>query len=226
MATVVSLLSPIAAIVRQAPTITLKRAYIASAREFCNKSRWLTLALDPAAGTVAGTAEYDLTGEADLDTEQAEICGIESVKLNDGTEWAFLTEGNMDLLNLNEDADQPTTYEYRPHGLVAFWPTPDAVYDYQVKAVVQPLKTATVISDRLLINWTEALEAGALYRLLRIKGQPWYDKNESAVQYQLFMKEVNAAQSDVANRFNAGAKANPDAVGRPNARIRGRILPI
>lgn len=215
---VVQLLAPVAEIVRQAPTNTLIRAYVGAARELCNRSRWLrNRILGP---TVAAQKRYNLGSDT-----YEEVIGIAGMSVNDGSRWIPVTEGNVANEDGEATAGLPEVYEYVPHGQFSVWPLPDGAYDVDVTAVIQPKLGVITIDDSLTINWEDALKAGALYRLLRIKGQPWSDPAESAVQYQLFMSGVYAAQSDVAAGFNAGA-ASTNRNGAPNNRLRGRILPI
>lgn len=222
MAVITSLLAPVARIARQAPTRTLSYAYLSAVREFCNKSRWLLSEFEPDP-TTADAPEYDLT---DFAPEQLEVIGIKWLKINDGSAWSYLREGVVDDQDLAGTVALPELYEYRPHALFGLNPTPDAAYDLKVNAVVQPTRIATEIPDRLLPDWQDGFEAGALYRLLRIKGQPWYDPQESGVQYKLFMGFVDRAAAAAAAGNNPGAYVAPGTLGPPNARLRGRILAI
>lgn len=206
------LLPPIAAIVRQAPTTTLVRAYARAAREFCNLSRWYRKQVLGA--TVAGTTSYNLGSDT-----YEEIFGIRGMSYDDGSRWVPVSEGNTAAQDSSASQGTPELYQYLPHAQFLLWPPPADAYDLNVTAVVQPKLDVDSIDDSLLTNWADALEAGALYRLLRIKDQPWTDEAESGVQYQLFMRGVYAAQSDVASGFNAGA-ALTSAHGQPHNRLK------
>lgn len=216
---ITGLLAPIAELVRQAPTNTLVRAYVAAAREFCQETRWHRKEiLGP---TVVDQKRYNLGS----DTFE-EVFGIAAMSLNTGeASWKPVTEGNVGNQDPNAGSDLPTLYEYVPHGQFSLYPTPNGVYDVKVTAVIQPKTGVTTIDSVLLTNWDETIRHGALYRLLRIKGQPWTDPAESGVQNGLFMKGVYKAQADVAAGFNAGA-ASTSALGPPNGRLRGRVQPI
>jgi hypothetical protein len=213
-------LPEISAIVRECPTSLLIRAYAASAREFCNRSRWLRMAVTGV--TEASTPQYTIGNDT-----YHEVCGIRamSIRASSTADWVPLTERSGTTTDPNADEDVPEFYQYLPHGKFRLSATPLDVYDLSITVVVQPKKGVVSIDESLLIDWDEALRHGAMYRLLRISGQPWTDGAESNNQRTLFEVELNKAKSAAAVGYNAGA-ATTNRPGRPNATARSRILPI
>lgn len=213
-------LPKIAAIVRECPTGILIGAYADAAREFCNRTHWLRLAITGV--TVADTPQYTLG-----DDTHHEICGVRGVSIRESStaEWKPLTERAGTLFDQNAEADVPEFYQYLPHGKIRLSPTPLAVYDLSITAVIQPKEGVVSIDDSLVVDWSEAFRHGALYRLLRIQNQPWTDGPESNNQRTLFEEQVNKGKSAVAVGYNAGA-ATTNRPGLPNALPRSRILPI
>jgi len=216
---VTQVLGPVSEIVRQCPTTTLIQAYIAAVREFCNKTRILKTSITGV--TVADTAQYNLGDDA-----SNEVIGIRAMSIQgDGTNWTPVTDRSQTLWDANASTDEPEFYNYLPHAAFLLGPTPNAVYNLDVTAVLQPKLGVVSFEESLLVDWSEAFKAGALHRLLRIKGEPWSDPGESNAQLILFTAQLNYGKSAEAAGHNAGSAAT-ERNGGPNARLRGRIGPI
>jgi hypothetical protein len=207
-------------VVRQCPESVLIQNYIAAVREFCNRTRWLRTTI--LGVTVADTPQYAMGDDPNM-----EICGIRamSIRASSATEWDPVTEQAGTLRDSSLSNEQPKYYQYLPHASFILSATPNAVYNLQITAVLQPKEGAVSIDSSLLVDWTEVFRSGALYHLLRIKDQPWTDERESGLQKTLFEAGVAQGLSAVAVGYNAGA-AGTARFGQPDARPRSRVLPI
>ncbi len=223
MATILELLPDVAVNARGVPRRILVQAFRRAVREFCRRTRWSTRTL-PVIATVVDTVQYTLL--LDPADDQVEVIGVRWARINTGGKWERLTERFVDAVRLNDGSSEPDGYEYRPHGLIALDPPPNGIWNVTVKAIVQPIRGATSIDDNLLVDWEDGLKAGTLYHLYRMPGVAWTNPAESSVQHDLFMRAVHSAKSDVARNYNAGGNVNGDTLGRPNAGIRQKILPI
>jgi hypothetical protein len=216
---VTELLHPITEIVRQCPTSTLIRNYIRAARKLCNDSRLLLR--NTTAVTIANDPQYVIG-----DNPYEEVIGIKGMSyINGQNRVQAITERDAAEWDANESADEPEFYEYLPHSEFVLGPTPNAVYNLTLTLVVQPKRGAVTIERNLLVDWSDALEHGALYYLLRIKGQPWSDPAESTNQLVLFVDQINRAKSAVAAGHNAGA-SQTQHIGGASGRVRTQMQPI
>ena len=66
---------------------------------------------------------------------------------------------------------------------------------------MRPSRTATDLSDELFELWAEALDAGALEKILRIPGRNWTDMAGSAGYKQFFKDEISRARVEVMDRM-------------------------
>ena len=86
----------------------------------------------------------------------------------------------------SQRAGQPAaTLLLHPEGQIAFYPTPDAVYDMLVTVALQPKDGVAQVPSEPLKKYSTGIEAGALMHLLRIPGQPWSDPKMAEVRGHL-----------------------------------------
>lgn len=216
---IIDRLDNIRTLVRQCPTSVLIRAYALAAREWCDRTRWLTT-------TITGETEADTKRYGLGDDPHVEVFGIAAMSQRQGSgRWEPVTELNSGSWDPNADAGEPEKYQYVPHAAFSLYPTPDAVYDLRITAVIKPKVGVNSLEEVLLTEWDLGLEAGALYRLLRIPDQPWTNPAESSSQYLLFQDAIARGCSSVFAGRNPGA-AVADQPGHPNAQVRQRPLAI
>lgn len=205
--------------VQGCPTPTAINAYVDAAREFCNKTRFLTRTINSA--TAIGSAQYVLGNDPYI-----EVIGVRAISIDRATnDWRPLTERAQTLFNRNDTGDTPEFYAYVPEAQIVLHPTPNAVLPVEITAVVQPKLTATQIDDALLPNWESAISDGALANLYKLIGQPWSSPGLAKEYSNDFQSAIFSAAASVVNGHNPGSAAT-DRSGGPNARGRGRIQPI
>lgn len=216
---VTDLIAPVAQRVRECPSSVLIRNYVAAVREFCNKTRWLTR-------TVTGATTIDQVRYNLGDDPHLEIIGIHAMSIaRSADDLVPVTAGDPTRWDGSAPHELSNQYVYIPHAQFALSPKPDQAYDLTITAVVQPKRGAVSIPEELVTDWEEAFIAGALYRIMRIAGQPWTDLNESGNQLLLFNGELAHGHAAVFAGNNAGA-AVTDQLGGGNSTPRSRVLPI
>lgn len=199
------LLSELRLICRTCPTPVLIQAYVRAARQLCDGSRWLVQTVT--GDTVADQQLYSLGSDP-----YNEIIGLQAAAVTGPAAFVGpLTEGDSAKWDPAEPTARPELYQYVPHGQFALHPTPDAVYSLSMNVVIQPKQGSTTVPDILVVEWDDALQAGALAYLLKLPRQAWTDATRAADEARTFRAAVNAAASSVFALNNPGAKAT----GRP-----------
>jgi hypothetical protein len=215
---VYDLMGPVAQLVPRCPRTVLVRAYVDAVRQLCLQSRWYKVTVT--GSTAALTPIYSLGSDV-----YNEILGVKAVAVFDGTQDVPLTERFSGLWDLTIANAMPELYQYVPHAQIAVHPTPDAVYDLTVTAVVQPKGGSNSIDDSLVVKWDQAFRSGALAYLLKLPKMQWTDKQEADRQMLFFRDWISKARSDENRAYNAGAQTT-DRLGPQNAQLRSKILPI
>lgn len=194
-------LTNIAQIVRRCPTVTLRRAFVAAYREFCQQTRYVTI--NASGATEAGTAQYGLGSDPYL-----EIVAVRAVQVTapTGEKWPA-APSDPATWNPNQPQARPAQFAYVPHGQLAVFPTPDAAYTITYTAVVQPKsENVTWVPSEALVQYSNAVEAGALAYLLRIPGQPWTDPNAAERYDRDFRVGIANAKAQVQRNHNMGSQ--------------------
>lgn len=63
----------------------------------------------------------------------------------------------------------------------------------EVWAYLKPAKTATTVEDFIVSEYQQGISCGALSRLQKIKGMPWYDPTQAQLNYSLYDAIKNQA---------------------------------
>ena len=167
-------LASIALVVRKAPSTLLRRAYVKAYRDWCAETRWLRdtipgqTAATPWSTTWAATRIWRSSACAPRRTP-LQGAGVSTPRT------LPLQPQDSSLWDPNAQASRPQRYCYIPEGQIAFYPTPDAVYDMLVTVALQPKDGVAQVPSEPLKKYSTGIEAGALMHLLRIPGQPWSD---------------------------------------------------
>lgn len=212
---VVELLADVAQICRKAPSGTMIRAYVRSARDFCRQSRWFRSSL--AGQTEAGTQVYSLGSDPDLEVVGLHACTAAQISGNT-KQWPLSVCNDTGQWQPGGNPSQPRQYAYVPEGQIAFGPTvPDQVYNVLMTLVLAPKRGAVVVPAEILVKWEYAIQAGTLEYLLALPGMPWTDLAESKRQGLTYRAGINNARADEQRGYNAGtvfARRRPFIVGR------------
>lgn len=198
-------LTNIAQIVRRCPTVTLRRAFVASYRAFCAQTRMVTVRIT-GFDTEASSQLYALGTDPYL-----EIVGIRAMQLTDTSIGAAQTWplGPLDPSewNPNTPAGRPVRFTYVPHGQVALFPTPAAAYAVDITAEVQPKsEDVSKVPSEGLVQYSNEIEAGALAYLLRIPDQPWTNPNMAAMYDAQARAGIANAKAQVQRGHNPGSR--------------------
>jgi hypothetical protein len=192
----------IAQIVRRCPTITLRRAFTRAYRDWAGQTQYLRVAITGA--TVGGQALYSLG--SDPYVEITAILAIQGSFLNgSSTQYWPMAPSDSSMWNPAVNNDQPLRYCYVPQAQFALNPTPDAVYDLTVTAIVQPKENAAQVPETGLTKYRSGIEAGALGYLLSLPGQVWTNPVEAERNRRAFQASINNARADVQRAFNTGS---------------------
>jgi hypothetical protein len=73
-------------------------------------------------------------------------------------------------------------------------PSADSDEDYYVQAIVCPKKDQTEVPEFLYEKWEEIIQAGALHRLLSMKGASWFDRDLSRTFNQKYRRGLKNAR--------------------------------
>jgi hypothetical protein len=108
--------------------------------------------------------------------------------------------------NANIQTDVPRRYAYVPEAQFALNPTPNAVYDLTITAVVQPVDMARQVPEGPLRKYSTYIEAGALAQLLDMPGTPWSNPGMAARNAAMFKSGISNGKAEVQRNFNTGAQ--------------------
>lgn len=212
---VIEVIADVAQICRKAPTGTLIRAYVRSARDFCRQSRWFRGSL--AGQTVASTQVYSLGSDPYLQVVGLHACTAAQISGNTKP-WPLGVCNDTGRWQPGGNPAQPRQYAYVPEGQIAFGPTvPDKVYDILMTLVLAPKRGVVAVPEEILVKWEYAIQAGTLGYLLALPGMPWTDLAESKRQLVTYQAGISNARADEQRGYNAGTvfmKRRPFIVGR------------
>lgn len=208
-------LREIAQIVRKCPTVTLRRSYIRSLRDFCADSHWLRTRINMDTSQV--TSGLDGTYQIVLDDDQmAQHLDVIAVRdniigfndTNPTTPLEFkIQPGDPSMWRETDTSRQPQFYAYRPEGMFDLHPLPDKTYRLALRAVIlSPKEEADRVPRDLLKKYNTVIQAGALSYLYTIKGQPWTDLPESARQDRYYKSGILDAKIEAQRYHNTGSQ--------------------
>lgn len=195
----------IAIVARKCPTPVLQTAYVTAFRDWCTQTQWLRVAV-PGATTV-GDSLYSLGSDPLL-----EIIGIYAMSVT----YTVAPSGPPQTLPVyasdsggwspNIQDGLPRRYAYVPEAQFALNPTPDAVYDLSITAIVSPVDNAAQVPDGPLRKYSTHIEAGTLAQLLDVPGTPWYNPAMAARNAAMFKSGISNGKAEVQRNFNTGAQ--------------------
>jgi hypothetical protein len=93
----------------------------------------------------------------------------------------------------------PTSFIQEKKGQIRVIPTPDRDQSESVTANVAfiPTRSATKLDAILLDDYRDAIASGALYRLLRMKKEDWYDPDSATLHMKSFASDISNARASV-----------------------------
>ncbi len=184
------------------PDVLIKREVVQAAIKLCTESFLWREQTDPHP-IIKGIREYSI----DLPVEDADPVQLESLTIN-GRALTATTIESLDekQYGWRQAKGEPTQYFHRnSHSEIMFNREPNKT---EVQAMVcsfalKPMRTATTLPDFLYTDWLEAIESGALSRLLVMPNKEWsngelglYHKVEWEKQLSEARMQVNLQWSD------------------------------
>jgi len=205
-----TLLPEILPMVAGCPDTLIENNIRASAIDFCERSGAYQLELDPIT-TVANIHEYDL--EAPSGTTVHKIM------------WATFDGKDLEPISTNlleqrkpnwrdaDNAGKPEYYVKQSSSLVWLVPTPNVtmVSSTILRAQLKPTHSSTACDEQIMNEYRDAIVNGALFRLLRMPNQDWYDPSGAQMYGALYAEAITKAErkarhadEGVARRVNYG----------------------
>lgn len=186
----------------ECPIPVIERALLRAAQDFMSTSRVWKIVLMPIAVPI-GTTTITVPMDNDKDLIRVEEAWLDGQKLNlvtpdelDGDyndDWSLHTGTPIDLV------------QFVP-GIVALHPKPLAVATtgLKLKVSARPSESAVGITDEIAAKYRNALECGALAKLMMMPNKPWTNLELSAFHMQNFNMVTAKATVDAARGFNQG----------------------
>jgi len=188
--------------VRKAPNVTTRRAFMRALREWCQQTQWLRVSLPGV--TTAGKRNYNVGTDLNLD-----VIGIRAAASSStasaGVIVAPLTPSDSTIWTMGSSPGQPRRFCYIPEGQFGLDPVPDSAYNLLITLIVTPRETAEEVPIEPLAKYSNDIEAGALAYLLEIPGQAWTDEAAAAVQARRFAAGIANGKTDVQRAYNTGS---------------------
>lgn len=186
-------------IVRKCPPVTLRRAFMRAAAEWCRQTQWLRETLP--GESESDTPTYTLGDDPDLD-----ILGIRDLRATNAQGKVFTLQPADPLgWNPNIGPDFPRAYAYLAEGQFTLLPTPDANYTLSLTLIVAPKETSANVPASILKKYSGDIEAGALAYLLSIPGEPWHDPAGAQRYAHDFASGISNGKADVQRAYNTGS---------------------
>ena len=198
------LITDVTSILKACPVDVASAAFVRSARELTGRSRWLR-GLIPTFPLTPTVQQYTFTNPQAI---QLEIIGVDAVSISDpsGTWHNLQVSYGPDSIDLNTAPNIPVRYAYIDEGQFMTDPAPDKAYPCKVKLVFQVALNATALPPDLIAKFNRVIEAGALSFLYSMRGESWYDPNESERHGARFESGVNAAKAWVQKGYQEGSR--------------------
>lgn len=155
-----------------------------AAIEFCERTRCWS---NPQTKIVkAGTKNIAL-----LPDEDGLIMDVNNVRWND-TFLSPITRQEADQIAVNEPTGIPQGY-YRPNPeTLALAPAAASQGTLTVTMYLSPTRQATTLPRMLYDLYWDAIEPGALWRLMKVPNRPWSDPNQAVFHKQEFERLVGS----------------------------------
>ena len=184
MAAVSDLLTSLQAAAPEAPQLTLKRVLLETAREFCLYTKAWRTTLAPI-DVAADTPEYVLTLPAGT-----KLVDVMSAVFNDERVLVARTQRQLDERDPKWRSRTGTPRNITRVDTATVWlhPYPATAFTggLRTRVALMPTLQATTLDDTLVDEHRDALEAGAIARLLLMPRREWSEKTTGAYHQQRF----------------------------------------
>lgn len=173
--------------------------------EFCRRSEWLQMELDPI-DILAGTADYEL--ETPLDTLPLRI--VSATIDGQSPPLEFKTQDELATIygdwRVQEGTPRYITHIALPDARLVPSPDVDVSQGLRVIVAIAPTQDAQEVDDQLYERWAEAIAYGARARLKEMAGQPYYDPANAPAAWGMFHSGVSQAKADRQRDFSRAVR--------------------
>ena len=190
----------IAGKIRNCPDVMLGEALIASADEFCRRTR--AFIEEDQVEVVAGERFVDLYAP------EGEVLVVEQLRRDD---WLLeqLSRFDFEYERYDVHSGSPRAYYVEGDRRLVLGPIPDADETLTARFTLRPATNASSLNDRLYTDWREGIAAGAR-AYLRRHHAPWADPQEEAIDRDFFDLTISRANLD---RAQGGSRRRLNARG-------------
>ena len=150
--------------------------------EFCAETLYHHEPFDAAIPTVSGTAEYTLAPPAGYKLAMPARIEYEGAALYPATDY----ELSFESPEWRKQSGTPYCYVMVSPTLMRLHPTPDAVGDITGELAIKPDRDNTNLFEDIYDDYAEVIEAGALARLMAMKGKEWFSAGVSEYHRGIF----------------------------------------
>jgi hypothetical protein len=180
------------------PILTIENAIRRAVIDFCERSEFLTVDLDPI-DVVAGESIYDISAGTSLDIAKVLFVRFDGKTLLPKTkEYLFEWDGDWDT-----KVGTPTMVTQDNYNQIrlVLGPDTDLVAGLKVNVAVMPSATATGCDDVIYSRFMDAIASGAKSRLMAIPGAPWNKPDMVTFYGNQFEFEVGKAAAMAAKAY-------------------------
>lgn len=167
------------------PLVMVDDAIRDAARRF-SEDTWIVRADLTSFPTVSTTQNYTLSPPTGH-----EVLSVKTVIL-DGKGAPLTPAPENASLRYVQTPGAPTHFWFQ-EGALWFYPTPNAVFQVAVNAIIRPTTTTTVVDSRYE-EYREAVASRAKYKLMSMKGVAWADPGAAQFHYALYSQLSNEQQ--------------------------------
>lgn len=191
MATYESLVKEILPYVPGCPDSLVKDNLRSATADFCERTRAYVYDLDPIS-TVADTYEYD------FDQPTGTLVHRILWMTYDGNDLDPISPRSLEL-NFPDWRDRssiPRVYLQKSANLFWLIPVPNSTVAsaIQMSVALKPTRTSSNISTAFVDDYRDGILFGTLYRLLRVPGKNWSDREAAGDYLSFFLEQVQEAE--------------------------------
>jgi len=187
-------------IVGGCPSVTIERAVLNAAIDFCLRTHAWQLALD-SASVDASDFPYEIPTPTDAELHRVLTVIAGDVALQPVAADSLDAEGVW-----REIEGPPRVWLMEDQDNLIIHPLPSVSVDLLVRASFKPSRTAISIPDFLASDHYETIQSGALSRLLMMPKREWTDINLGAVHAQKFTDECERIKSAISRSLSRSTR--------------------
>ncbi len=174
--------------------------------EFCRRSRYLRVSLDPF-NTVVGDDEYELAPPTDT-----VVSAILNVRCGDRLIEAARQEDMDAEVNYWRDLEgQPSRYLQPDEATMILNPIPQEIMAVRILAAIRPSQASGGVDEAVFERFLDPVASGALARLMAMPGVAWSNPELAGYHEQIFNSGIADAADKAARGLTDGKKIRAKA---------------